>query len=282
MCAVRTPSPVDSYARSMSAGSMSLRRVATASLAAALTLAACGTTSGPAESDGNAVAESDAATDAPADVATVARYTYPPAPPAPPADQPNAAADDAVDRIVFGINGGALDPSAVDDLAGSGDARYGWFVSDLLRFFGGQDATRLIDTFETLTGASVADDPDLTLSPWLSVTNHLIAWDTPDYGGYQDDKGGIFTQLEPGWTPFFDDHDAAIDWRHLSWGGVFIDDRPLGDPDGCPGGCIPALDDPPTTDAAGGSWYPDERTVFGIVIGDVELSASVTLAREPP
>ena len=78
--------------------------------------------------------------------------------------------------------------------------------------------------------------------------------------------------------PFFDDADADIDWRHLSWGGVFIDDRPLGDPDGCPGGCIPALDDPRTTDAAGGDWYPDDRIVFGIVEGDEALAIPMNIA----
>ncbi len=208
-----------------------------------------------------------------------ARYTYPGAARlARSRTQPNDAADDAVDRIVDGINSGALDPSAIDDLTASGDPRYAWFVSDLLRFFGGQDGERLVDSFETLTGVDIAGDPDLQLSPWLSVTNHLIAWDTPDYAGYRDDKGGIFVQLETGWAPFFADEDADIDWRHLSWGGVFIDDRPLGDPDGCPGGCIPALDDPQTTDAAGGAWYPDERTVFGVVVGDEALAIPLNIA----
>ncbi len=206
------------------------------------------------------------------------RYTYPAPPESPEADAPNAAADDAIDRIVDGINAGALDPSAIDDLTASGDARYAWFVSDLLRFFGGQDGDRLIESFETLVGVDIARDPDLQLSPWLSVTNHLIAWDTPDYLGYRDDKGGIFTQLETGWAPFFDDAGADIDWRYLSWGGVFIDDRPLGDPDSCPGGCIPALDDPQTTDAAGGAWYPDDRTVFGIVVDDDALAIPLHIA----
>ena len=45
-------------------------------------------------------------------------YVELPDPPdAPIAPAPNDAADDAVDRIVTGINEGALDPAAVDDLA---------------------------------------------------------------------------------------------------------------------------------------------------------------------
>jgi hypothetical protein len=251
---------------------MSFRRRAGTVLVAALVVNACGA-SGAA--DHNAAGGGPPG---PEDRSASARYAYPTPPVSPVEDVPNLAADDAVDRIVEGINAGALDPGAIDDLATSGDIRYAWFVSDLLRFFGGQDGELLVGTFETLTGTDISNDPDLQRSPWLSVTNHLIAWDTPDYAGYRDDKGGIFTQLETGWAPFFDDADADIDWRHLSWGGVFIDDRPLGDPDPCPGGCIPALDDPQTTDAAGGAWYPDDRTVFGVVVGDEALAIPLNIA----
>jgi hypothetical protein len=73
--------------------------------------------------------------------------------------------------------------------------------------------------------------------------------------------------LEPRWEPFFADRDSAIDWRLLSWGGVLIDDRPEGDPDPCPRGCIPALDDPALTAAEQGDWYRDDRSVFGVVVG---------------
>ncbi len=207
------------------------------------------------------------------------RYVYPPPPESPPADESDEAASDAIDRIVRGLsNTQQLDAGALGDLTSTGDARHAWFVSDLLRFFGGPEADRLVETFETITGVSIDDDPELELSPWSSVTNHLIAWDTPDYTGYREDKGAIFTQIEDGWQPFFDDADADIDWRWLSWGGVLIDDRPLDDREGCPGGCIPALDDPPTTDADGGDWYPDDRTVFGIVVGDEALAIPLNIA----
>ena len=251
---------------------MARRRAAAVTIAAGLVIGACASES-PSANDTDTIERDSTERDA-----TPARYVYPAPPDAPSAGAPNPEADDAVDRIVEGIKAGALDPSAIDELAVDGDPRYAWFVSDLLRFFGGQDGERLVGTFESLTGVDLSADPDLAASPWLSVTNHMIAWDTPDYAGYREDKSGIFVQLETGWAPFFDDADADIDWRHLSWGGVFIDDRPLGDPDGCPGGCIPALDDPPTTDAAGGAWYPDERTVFGIVVGDDSLAIPLNIA----
>jgi hypothetical protein len=254
---------------------MSRRRLTGTALAAVLAVSACASTSDGGAGDSAASAEPVTES---GDQTTPARYTYPAPPDSPATAAPNVAADDAVDRIVDGINSSVLDPIAIDDLTASGDPRHAWFVSDLLRFFGGQDGERLIDSFETLSGVDIAGDPDLELSPWLSVTNHLIAWDTPDYAGYSVDKGGIFKQLETGWAPFFADEDSDIDWRHVSWGGVFIDDRPLGDPDGCPRGCIPALDDPPTTDAAGGAWYPDERTVFGIVVGDDALAIPLNIA----
>lgn len=192
------------------------------------------------------------------------RFRYPAPPPTPEAEVPNPEADAAIDRIVDGVGRGIFDAGGVTVLRESGDVRHGWFVSDLLRFFNGPDAEMLADAFEDLTGVQLADDPDAARSPWLSVTNHLMAWDTVAYEGYVDDKAAVFTLLESGWEPFFTDEESEIDWRLVSWGGVFIDDRPLGDPDPCPGGCIPALDDFATTDAAGGSWYPDERTVFGI------------------
>ena len=98
------------------------------------------------------------------------------------------------------------------------------------------------------------------------MLDHLFAWDLPAPPNFVDLKRIPFEQLSPAWEPFFDDVDAAIDWRLLNWGGVFIDDRPLGDPERCPISCIPALDDPALTDAAGGDWYPDHRTVFGVVV----------------
>ncbi len=207
------------------------------------------------------------------------RFRFPPAPDAPPAEtQSAAAALDNIAAIRQLIIAGEMDIAAVRGLGETGDVRHAWYLSDLLRFFRGADGVIIVDSFEQLTGVDIANDPESELSPWLSLTNHLIAWDTPTYPSYQSDKGAIFTQLEPAWEPFFSDADADIDWRVLSWGGVFIDDRELGDPDTCRGGCIPSLDDFATTDAAGGEWYPDDRIVFGLVEGDAALAIPKNIA----
>ena len=165
----------------------------------------------------------------------------------------------------FALNG-EIDKRALDAASRSSDARLGWLISDLLRFAGSREAEReLVDAFERVTRTRVRRDPAFVQSAWLSVTNHLISWDLPAAPGYRALKATIFTAVEPGWQPFFDDPRSAIDWRLISWGGVQIDDRPAGDRDPCPRGCIPALDDPELTNASRGSWYPDDRVVFGVI-----------------
>ncbi|MGH9113358.1 MAG: DUF3179 domain-containing (seleno)protein [Acidimicrobiales bacterium] len=231
---------------------MRLRPVrAGSALAAVVLLAACSGGSGGRGSDG----------------AAVRPYAYPTAPAAPtgPLD---AVVEGALERLAVSLGGGALDRAALDGVAGSGDARLGWFVADLLRFVpGGDDRQALVAAFVQLTGLDPAPDPAFAASPWHSITNHLIAWDLPAEPGYREHKALLFEQVEPGWKPFFDDPRSVIDWRLVSWGGVFIDDRPLGDPRGCARGCIPALDDPALTDTSGGDWYGDDRVVFGVVVG---------------
>ncbi|MEL6893097.1 MAG: DUF3179 domain-containing (seleno)protein, partial [Actinomycetota bacterium] len=198
--------------------------------------------------------------------------------PAPAVGLANPDADAAIDRIIEGVELGFFDAGAVTLLRDSGDIRHAWFVSDLLRFFSGTDSDQLVATFQALTDVNPNDDPASLRSPWLAVTNHLIAWDTPAYDGYTEDKAAIFTLLEDGWLPFFEDEDATIDWRLVSWGGVFIDERPLGDTEPCPGGCIPSLDDFRTTGAGGGDWYPDERIVFGVEVDSEALAIPLNIA----
>ena len=207
-------------------------------------------------------------------------FRYPPAPDAPAADVADAPeVRDAMDRLDTRLRVGEIDDAALAEVVEYGDARHAWYVADLIRFFGpGENGTELVDAFESLTGTSIADDPDSERSVWLSTTNHLIAWDTPDYPDYRVDKADLFLLVEGRWAPFFGDEDADIDWRHLSWGGVLIDDRELGDTDGCARGCIPALDDPAVTDADGGDWYPDDAIVFGIVEGDEALAIPKNIA----
>ncbi len=171
----------------------------------------------------------------------------------------------AVDSLMSEAAQGTIDRDALGVVADSGDPRLAWFVSDLLRFTqGGGDEAALVSAFTALTGTDVSAEPDFAGDAWVSVTDHLIAWDLPAPPGYRADKAILFEAVEPGWAPFFADTDSAIDWRLVSWGGVLIDDRSEGDPNPCPGGCIPALDDPALTSAAEGDWYPDGRVVFGV------------------
>ncbi len=151
-------------------------------------------------------------------------------------------------------------------VAAHGDLRTAWILTDILRFSNSAELYELLGSrLQTLLGddARIGGGPDL----WKETVDLLIAWDLPAFPGYPHYKGRIFTLVEPGWEPFFADSDTTIDWRWLSWGGVFIDDRPLGATTGCPRGCIPALDDPPVTPADQGDWYPDDAVVFGVTIG---------------
>jgi Protein of unknown function (DUF3179) len=194
-------------------------------------------------------------------------YAYPPAPSAK-TGALDGGVERAVSQLLSGLLRGRLERAAAEAVASSRDARLGWLLSDVLRFTqpgGDQDA--LVSAFRRLTGVDLRDDPAFADSPWLSLTNHLIAWDLPAPPAYREQKARLFLALEPRWEPFFVDRDADVDWRLVSWGGVLIDDRPEGDPDPCPRGCIPALDDPELTQADEGGWYPDDRTVFGVAVG---------------
>jgi Protein of unknown function (DUF3179) len=192
--------------------------------------------------------------------------TFPP----PPAFQTGALPPEVMsdlDRLVASFEAGRLDGAALESVGASGDARLAWLVSDLLRFLqGGGSHHRLLGAFEAMTGVDPAADPAFDNRAWTRLTDMLIAWDTPAPPGYREHKARIFLAIEPKWAPFFEDVDAAIDWRLVSWGGVLIDDRHLGATAPCSRGCIPALDHPRLTTAADGDWYPDDRIVFGIEI----------------
>ena len=153
-----------------------------------------------------------------------------------------------------------LDTAAVARLTQSGDLRLAWVIADLMRFIH-PDASGLRFAFTDLTGI------ELGLNPWLDATNKLMAWDTPAPPGFAEWKGGMYTLVEPGWAPFFTDEESLIDWRHVTWGGVLIDDRPL---DAvhlpCPRGCIPALNDPRLVPASEGDYYPDDAYVFAVTV----------------
>ncbi|MGQ0680594.1 MAG: DUF3179 domain-containing (seleno)protein [Actinomycetota bacterium] len=222
-------------------------RLAVGLVAVAILLAACG----PPE--GNSV---------------VSGYQYPPAPPV---TQLTPAADvvDALQRASRTAIVGELDEAAIKAIGASGDPRNAWFLSDLLRFTGDRrDEAALLNGFVELTGVDPKSDPTFAGSTWQSITNHLIAWDLPAPDQYRQTKAPLFLAVEPRWEPFFSDETSQIDWRLLSWGGVFIDDRQFGDPNPCARGCIPALDNPELTEAAQGNWYDDDAVVFGLIVGD--------------
>lgn len=197
--------------------------------------------------------------------ASAADATFGSAPSTP--DTPLAPATKrALDRLLGDLRFG-VDRTAVGTIGGSGDARLAWVVSDVLRLVQvGSEADALVAAFERLTGVTLGAD-ELARGEWRAVTDRLIAWELPAPPEYVRYKAASLTLVEPRWKPFFADSEADIDWRIVSWGGVLIDDRPLGDPNPCLQGCIPALDDPGVTDAAGGSWYPDDAIVFGVVVG---------------
>ena len=143
----------------------------------------------------------------------------------------------------------------------SGDPRLLWYLYDLHRFVTRASEPIVVEAFEELSGSTLPGEP------FAAMGDRVLAWDLPPPPGYRLLKRDLFLLIEPRWAPFFDDEDSAIDWRLVGWGGVFVDDRPdatAGQP--CSRGCIPALDQPAVTDAEGGSWYPDNDLVFGIVI----------------
>jgi Protein of unknown function (DUF3179) len=197
---------------------------------------------------------------------TITTDPFGPAPSTPkgPLDK-ELAAD--IDLAISGFETSAIPRREVRKIGGSEDARAAWILSDLLRFEPRSELVNvLVASFEQLTGTTLTSRERSPEAAWKAVTDRLIAWELPAPPGYVDYKARLFKLVEPRWAPFFADRKADIDWRFVSWGGVLIDDRPLGDREPCARGCIPALDDPAVTDAKGGSWYPDDAIVFGVVV----------------
>ncbi len=238
-----------------------MRRLTAGLTFATLTLAACGGGDG----EGGADDTSDTTAETPAAAEPI---EFPPAPDAP--DGPNDEAAAEWTSLVDEIEAGSFDTADVVALADVADTRHAWLISDLLRFASDPVIVDvLIEQFDELTGTNLAENGSTFRSAWNETTNFLIAWDTPGPPDYRDLKGQLFTVVEPRWSPFFDDPDSTIDYRWLNWGGVFVDDRPLGTAEGCPNpGCIPALDDPRLVTADDGDWYDDDSIVFGVTEGD--------------
>ncbi len=148
---------------------------------------------------------------------------------------------------------------AMSTIVDSGDVRIAWLISDLLRIVQDPDLSGSL-------GRSAGDllGTEISLAnPWGDVTDHLIAWDIPAPPDYVEAKRSIYTLIVPEWEAIFVEGD--IDWRHVSWGGVRIDDRAYDTTDD-PCNCIPAADNPEVTDVAGADWLDDDDVVFGVEV----------------
>ena len=148
---------------------------------------------------------------------------------------------------------------ALNELAESKDPRLAWLVADMMRFANGPQFDGILqDASSKLLGKRMP-----TINMWGVVTDHLIAWDIPAPPNYLQAKRAIFTSIVPGWDKIFVEGD--IDWRHVSWGGVLIDNREYDTTDKiC--NCIPAADNPKVSSAKDAKWLKDDDIVFGIEI----------------
>lgn len=162
---------------------------------------------------------------------------------------------DSVEQSVWGRD----QQLALKTIDESEDPRLVWIVADMMRFVGQTNLMR-----ELANTASALLDIEFTdANIWGKTTDHLIAWDIPAPPDYLEYKRGIFTTFVPGWHRIFVDGD--IDWRHVSWGGVLIDDRAFDTTDE-PCNCIPAADNPEVVSAAEATWLEDGDIVFGVEV----------------
>ena len=149
--------------------------------------------------------------------------------------------------------------AALGVVTASGDPRLAWIISDLMRFVTG---ATLANTLGTAAADLLEIEPP-TSNHWGIITDHLIAWDIPAPPDYLSVKRAIFTGVVPQWRALFVEGD--IDWRHVSWGGVLIDDRAYGQTN-APCNCIPAADNPAVSSAEDATWLEDSDIVFGIEV----------------
>lgn len=148
---------------------------------------------------------------------------------------------------------------ALHTITNSGDARIAWLIADLMRFATGAEISQALAN----SAAALIGIAPPRRNHWGVITDHLIAWDIPAPPNYLKSKRAIFTAVVPAWEPLFVEGD--IDWRHVSWGGVLIDDRPFGRTDE-PCNCIPAADNPTVETASEATWLKDDTIVFGIEV----------------
>ncbi len=183
----------------------------------------------------------------------------PTVPEGPLSDSLQAAVQVALIDFVTQQSWGPEQTAALDEIAASKDPRVVWMISDLMRFVSGRQLS-----FALTEAASQLLEKELpNQNHWGVVTDHLIAWDIPAPPDYLRVKRAIFTSIVPGWDRIFVAGD--IDWRHVSWGGVLIDDRAYDRTDE-PCNCIPAADNPEVSSAEDATWLEDDDIVFGIEV----------------
>ncbi len=183
----------------------------------------------------------------------------PPIPEGPLSEDLQAAVQVAFVDAVTQSGWGGDQTAALETIVASKDPRLAWLISDLMRFAGRAE-------LNVLLASAASDLLGTTLqihNAWGLVTDHLIAWDIPAPPDYLAVKRSIYTSIIPGWDRIFVEGD--IDWRHVSWGGVLIDDRPHDKTDEvC--NCIPAADNPEVVSAKDATWPDDDDIVFGITV----------------
>ena len=147
--------------------------------------------------------------------------------------------------------------AAIKTLGDSQDSRVAWLLSDMMRIAGSQPVYELLaEAISNVLGITFENQ-----DYWNKTTNHLMAWNIPAPPNYLVYKRNIFLVLEPAWDKLF--VEGNIDWRHVSWGGVRIDNREYNKTDArC--NCIPASDNPPVSSASETDWLKDDDIVFGI------------------
>ena len=154
---------------------------------------------------------------------------------------------------------GKAQSQALRKIGETKDPRLGWLLADALMFVGEPTQRRdLLRAMNKLLGLHLNH-----VDAWSESVDHLIAWDIPAPPDYLAYKRAIYVNLLREWAPLF--RDGSIDWRHVAWGGVRIDDREFDDTDR-PCNCIPAADNPPVTTAAEAQWLADDDVVFGVSI----------------
>ena len=149
--------------------------------------------------------------------------------------------------------------TALVEIARSKDPRIAWLIADLMRFVSAPQLTAILAS----TAYKLLEIEAPKENHWGAVTDHLMAWDIPATPDYLTAKRTIFTGFVPGWEKIF--VEGNIDWRHVSWGGVLIDDRKYDTTDVlC--NCIPAADNPKVSSAEDATWLKDEDVVFGVAV----------------